>query len=154
MWFPATFHHCSLLKGTLEFVWRSGGCGSAVSIHHGFTTVGPFPVFPRLRAPTAAPTELSYTVADGTDSSHLFGAHLLHNKLEGENIVLQYWSGLWVDIYMCGGIQNKCFLLKTFSVAWKSQPRGNKNKFKCQLKVCFASPFFLLYCFPASLWLT
>jgi len=38
-----THYHCALPLAVCEFVWRSGGCGSAVSIHHGSAAVGQSP---------------------------------------------------------------------------------------------------------------
>lgn len=49
---PASVHtHTAtapFLLAMSEFVWRSGSCGSAVSIHHGPAAVGQFPIFPSL----------------------------------------------------------------------------------------------------------
>lgn len=54
---PFTQRLCSLMLATVEYVWRSGSCGSAVSIHHDSPAVGQFLIFPSLRAPTAPPLQ-------------------------------------------------------------------------------------------------
>lgn len=58
----AHYNTAPFLLATTEFVWRSGACGSAVSIHHGSAAVGQFPIFPSLWAPNAAPTALAPTL--------------------------------------------------------------------------------------------
>lgn len=78
-----------------EFVWRSGSCGSAVSIHHGSGAVGQFPIFPSLWAPTAPPSSTrSYTAADGVSSSHLFRTHSIYTE------VLLHWKGKIFSCYI------------------------------------------------------
>lgn len=54
---PFTERITSLMLATVEYVWRSGSYGSAVSIHHDSPAGEQFLIFPSLQAPTAPPLQ-------------------------------------------------------------------------------------------------
>lgn len=140
-----------------EFVWRSGSCGSAVSIHHGSAAVGQFPIFPSLRAPTAPPSSAlrSDTAAESrVGSSHLFGARRLYTKaslapLERLGRGGAFSCNIDQGCVWTGGMWISDILLITSACDLKlgaSAPGGNTNETPLHLHFPPSPPSF--FCLP------